>query len=50
MAVIKKAYFRKVTGKGFVNNKTFWNTVKLFLTNNGFLTNEAIAIGTKGKL
>ena len=37
MAVIKKAYFRKVTGKGFVNNKTFWNTVKPFLTTKAFL-------------
>ena len=34
---VKKSYFRKVTGKGFVNNKTFWNTVKPFLTTKGFL-------------
>ena len=46
---VKKAYFRKVTGKGFVNNKAFWNTVKPFLTNKGFLTNENIAIESKGK-
>ena len=25
--------------KGFVSNKTFWNTVKPFLTNKGLLTN-----------
>ena len=47
---VKKAYFRKVTGKGFVNNKAFWNTVKPFLTNKGFLTNETIAVENKGKL
>ena len=47
---VKKAYFRKVTWKGFVNNKAFWNTVKPFLTNKGFLTNETIAIENKGKI
>ena len=30
--------------KGFVSNKTFWNTVKPFLTNKGLLTNGNIAI------
>ena len=34
---VKKSYFCKVTGKGFANNKTFWNTVKPFLTNKGLL-------------
>ena len=47
---VKKTYFCKVTGKGFVNNKAFWNTVKPFLTNKGFLTNETIAIENKGKI
>ena len=28
---VKRAYFRKATGKGFVNNKAFRNTVKPFL-------------------
>ena len=46
----KKAYFRKAIGKGFINNKAFCNTVKPFLTNKGFLTNETIAIEKKGKL
>ena len=27
----KKSYFDKVTSKGFVSNKAFWNAVKLFL-------------------
>ena len=47
---VEKAYFRKVTEKGFLNNKTFWNTVKPFLTKKGFLTNETIAIEKKGKI
>ena len=41
---VKKAYFCKVIEKGFANNKAFWNTVKPFLTNKGFLAK------TKGKL
>ena len=46
----KKAYFRKVTGKGFVNNKAFWKTVKPFLTNKDFLTDENIALENKGEI
>ena len=47
---VKKTCFCKVTGKGFVNNKAFWNTVKPFLTNKGFFTNETIVIENKGKI
>ena len=47
---VKKAYIRKVTGKGFINNKAFWNAVKPFLTNKGFFTNETIAIENEGKI
>ena len=47
---VKKAYFRKITRKGFANNKAFWNTIRPFLTNKGFLTNETIAIENKGKI
>ena len=36
---VKKAYFLKVTGKGFANNKSFWNTVRLFPTAYGILRN-----------
>ena len=43
---VKKAYFRKVTERGFVNNKAF----KPCLTNKGFLTNETIAIENKQKI
>ena len=46
----KKPYFNKVTSKGFVSNKAFWNTVKPFLTNKGFLTNENITIKHKDKI
>ena len=38
----KKSYFQKVTQKGFANNKAFWNTIKPFLTNKGFLTSDVI--------
>ena len=47
---VKKAYFRKVTGKGFLNNKAFWKIVKPFLTSKGFLTNETITIENKAKI
>ena len=43
----KKSYFDKVTSKGFVSNKAFWNAVNPFLTNKGFLTNENITIKHK---
>ena len=46
----KKSYFDKVTTKGFVSNKAFWNTIKQFLTNKGFLTNENITIKHKDKI
>ena len=40
----KKSYFQKVTQKGFANNKAFWNTIKPFLTNKGFLTSDSISL------
>ena len=39
-----KNFFQGVTKSGFANNKKFWNAVKLFLTNKGFLTNGNISI------
>ena len=36
----KKSYFTKVTQKGLANNKAFWNIIKPFLTNKGFLTSD----------
>ena len=46
----KMSYFDKFTSKGFVSNKAFWNTVKPFLTNKGFLTSENITIKRKDKV
>ena len=40
----KKNIFQSVTKSGFANNKKFWNTVKPFLTNKGFLTDDNISI------
>ena len=40
----KKNFFQRVTKSGFPNSKKFWNTVKLFLTNKGFLTNDSISV------
>ena len=40
----KKSYFQKVREKGFVNNKAYWNTIKPFLTNKGFLTSDSISL------
>ena len=40
----KKSYFQKVREKGFANNKTYWNTIKPFLTNKGFLTSDSISL------
>ena len=46
---VKKNYFSKITLNGVLRNKQFWNTVKPFLTSNGFLRNEdtAFHIGDK---
>ena len=40
----KKNFFQSVTKSDFANNKKFWNTVKPFLTNKGFLTDYNISI------
>ena len=49
----KVDYFKKVTnnrGKSFVSNKSFWNTVKPFLTNKGFMTEDKIVIKNDDKI
>ena len=46
----KEHYFVFISRKGFVSNKTFWNEVKPFLKNGGFLTNENIAIKCNGEI
>ena len=40
----KKNFFQSVTKSGFANNEKFWNAVKTFLTNKGFLTDDNISI------
>ena len=40
----KKNFFQNVTKSGFASDKKFWNTVKPFLTNKGFLTDDNISI------
>ena len=45
----KKAYFEQMTSRGFVNGKSFWKTVKPFLTNKGFFTCQNITVINKGK-
>ena len=46
----KKPQFHKVIRKVFVSNKAFWNTVKSFLRNKGFLINKNITIKHKDKI
>ena len=44
LKVTKKSYFQKVTQTGFANNKSFWNTIKPFLTNKGILISNSISL------
>ena len=46
----KKAYFEQMTRRGFVNSKSFWNTVKPFPTNKGFFISDNITVENRGKL
>ena len=38
----EKNYFQKVTKSGFANNEEFWNAVKTFLSDRGFVKNDNI--------
>ena len=40
----KNNFFQRVIKSGFANSEKFWNTVKPFLTNKGFLTNDNISM------
>ena len=40
----KKTFFQKVTQNGFADNKAFWDKVKSFLTNKGFLTSDSVSL------
>ena len=46
----KKNFFQRVTQSSLANNKKFWNTVKQFLTDKGFLTNGNISINVNDDL
>ena len=46
----KKTYFEKMSKQGSIGSKSFWNTVKPFLTNKGFFTSDDITIEDKGKI
>ena len=45
----KKSYFQEATKNGIMSNKLFWNTVKLFLTNKGILTDDKIVIESENE-
>ena len=46
----KKNFFQNVTKSGFASDKKFWNIVKPFLTNKGFLTDDNISINFNDNL
>ena len=39
-----KTYFKNITNSGIVENKTFWQTVKPFITNKSGITNNTIML------
>ena len=41
---VKRDFFKEATKDGIMANKTFWRTVKPFLTNNGCISNDFIGI------
>ena len=45
-----KNYFQKVTKSRFANNKEFWNEVKTFLSDSGFVIDDNITRKSKDKL
>ena len=40
----KRAYFKESTKQGILTNKEFWKTIKPFLTNKGYFSNDFITI------
>ena len=46
----KKNFFREATKDGIMSNKRFWSTVKPFLTNKGYISNDFISIAKDGEL
>ena len=45
----KRKFFKEVTKSRMMSNRTFWKTVKLFLTNKGCMTNDCIDIEKDGE-
>ena len=46
----KKIYFKEATKDEIMSNKTFWSTVKPFLTNKGCISNNFISVEKDGDL
>ena len=46
----KQKFFKEATKSGVMSNRTFWKTVKLFLTNEGCMTNDCISIEKDGDI
>ena len=46
----KRKFFKEATKSGVMSNKTFWKTVKPFLTNKGYMTNDGISIEKDGDI
>ena len=45
-----KLYFKKITNPGFVENKTFWKTVKPFISNKSGLCNNTIMLEKNNRI
>ena len=45
-----KIYLKKLTEKGLTTNKSFWKSMKPFLTNKGFIENNDITLVHKNKM
>ena len=46
----KRKFFKEATKSGVMSNRTFWKTVKPFLTNKGCMTNDGISIEKDGDI
>ena len=46
----KRKFFKEATKSGTISNRTFWKTVKPFLTNKGCTTNDFINIEKDGDI
>ena len=46
----KRIFFKEASKSGVMSNRTFWKTVKPFLTNKGCMTNDCISIEKDGDI